>query len=388
MKLKDLVLTLAEKIVNSDKQDLFLDTIEEMGENVTIDDVLSIFENIGDANDELDSNSSAKAYKAFGLNGKEDSGTEPLHKKFNAAIKNKQESSYIKDVEDPLENEDEDDSLESYAAKLNAGAKSKIKALKSNDKALPESKIDVTDDISAIFEDSELSEAFKEKAQLILETAIQGKINEHLTYLNEAVAEHLMELDEAATEIIAEEVNKFIGESEEKLERYLDYVVEEFMKANEVALESGIKVGIAESIFEGFKGLLAEHNIDVSDEKIDLVDEALEENKEIVESYNKEVEKNIALTEELRGIKRSALIKELSEDLTSVEAEKFERLLENVEYKDDESFTNKVNILLTAYSPSSKITLNEDNYTEAIETEVVSNNNDVLAVMKSLNRFK
>ena len=394
MELQDLILQLAEKLEDGEARELFLETITELGEEVTVDEVLELFENIGNSNDELDSNSSAKALKAFGLSGAEGS-PEALHQKFNNEPKTSQEASHNTGKKSVVKNEDgEDDKLADYAKKLNDGAKAKVKALKTNDKALPEGTTpDFGDDITAIFEGAEFTVDFKEKAQLIFETSIQNKINEHLVYLNEAVAEHMEELDEAVSDIIVEEVQSFMAEAQVQIDKYLDYVVEEFLEKNEVALESGIKVEIAESMFEGFKNLLAEHNVDVSDAKIDLVDEVIEENAEIVESYNKEVAKNIELVEELRTLKKEKLITELTEGLTAVESDKFASLLENVEYKDEESFIKKATILAEAYSPSStpkkvapQQTLTEDYYTDEV-TDEVTVSSDVKRVLAGLDRF-
>jgi tRNA A37 threonylcarbamoyladenosine modification protein TsaB len=393
MELQDLILQLAEKLEDGEARELFLEIITELGEEVTVDEVLELFENIGNSNNELDSNSSAKALKAFGLSGAEGS-PEALHQKFNNEPKTSQEASHNTGKSPVLAGETEDDKLADYAKKLNDGAKAKVKALKTNDKGLPEATTpDFGDDITAIFEGAEFTVDFKEKAQLIFETSIQSKINEHLVYLNEAVAEHMEELDEAVSDIIVEEIQSFMAEAQVQIDKYLDYVVEEFIEKNEVALESGIKVEIAESMFEGFKNLLAEHNVDVSDAKIDLIDEVIEENAEIVESYNKEVVKNIELLEELRTLKKEKLITELTENLTAVEAEKFTSLLDNVEYKDEESFIKKATILAEAYSPSStpkkvapQQTLTEDYYTDEV-TDEVTVSSDVKRVLAGLDRF-
>ena len=400
MELNDLVLQLAEKIVDGTDKELFLETIKELGSEASIDDVLSLYENIGNANDELDSSSASKALNAFGLKGTEQSGVEPLHKGFNADPKTGQEASHNTGSKEPVKDAEKSDStLDGYASKLNAGAKSKIKALKPNDKALPvkEEVLTFAEDINAIFEGTEFTAEFREKAQLIFETSVQSKINDHLTYLNEAVAEHLEELDSMASDIIAEELDIYKGQVQVYLDQYLDYIAEEFLTANEVALESNIKVSIAESIFDGFKGLLEDHNIDVSPEKIDLVDEVVAENEELVASYNEVLEENVGLISELKGLKKDAVIKGLSEGLSAVEAEKFAKLLDGIEYKDDASFTKKVNTLLEAYNPSAVVktsvqstgttALTEEFYTDATGSEPVSKNSDVLGVMRGLDKI-
>ena len=456
MDLENLILQLAEKIEDSEEKSLFLETIEELGEEVTVDDVLTIFENIGDVNNELDSNSAEKALQAFGLSGQEGEGASPLHKKLNDGPKSGQEASHNTAKTKAVEDDSEDTSLAPYAKKLNAAASAKVKALKPNDKALPEEteeidessiyskrnekyrgtgkkynqiewnddnkvtikkkrlkdtekrpshaviqkrfdktykemeeSFDFTEDINALFEGTELSEEFKEKALLIFESSVASKINEHIDYLYEEVEAYFEEVDEAVGEIINEEVELFKEEAMDTLDKYLDYIVEEFLEENAVAIESGIKVEIAESIFEGFKNLLSEHNIDVTEQKLDLVDEVIEENESLVESYNREVEKVMDLSREIKELKKEKLIKELTEDLTAIEAEKFAKLVEGVEYSDDDSFINKVNILAEAYAPSEKSTVKTlaEEYYEDDVVKQVSVSSDVQGVLRSLDKF-
>ncbi len=377
MELTDLITQLVEKMDLEEDKELFLEAINELGEEVSVDDILNLYEGIGNANNELDSSSAKKAEVASGLTKGAEGSVDPLHGKMNAAPKEKQDGSKITGIKQAKEDGATDDKLDTHHSKLNAAAKAKVGALKPNDKALPES-LDITDDISAIFEGTDLTEDFKEKAQLIFETAIKVKLDEHMEQIEESVAD-----------IINEEIEAYKEEVSEQLEKYLEYVVEEFIEQNEVALTAGLKVEIAESMFEGFKNLLAEHNVDVSDEKVDLVDEVISENEEIVESYNKEVEKNIALVEELRELRKEKLIVELTEGLTAIEADRFAKLVEGIDYKDDESFVNKVSVLVDAYSSetSSKNTLNENiSYQEEVQ-EQVDISSDVKRVLSSLQKF-
>lgn len=395
MTVKNLIKQLSEQIENEEMQELFYATISSLGEDITVDDVLNVYENIGNQNNEIDSNSASKAIaKIFGTEGSEGSGATPLHKKFNNDIKTSQEASHNTTKKPVLTKDTEDEKIADYAQKLNDDAKSKIKALKPNDKALPENvkeTIDFTEDINALFEGTELSEDFKEKALLIFESSVSLKINQHINSLNEEMEEYFEEINESVAGILSEEIESFKEETYEKIDQYLDLIVEEFMKENSVSLESGIKVEIAESMFQSFKNILSEHNIDIADEKIDLVDEVIAENDKIVESYNKEVEKNIVLNEEVKSLKKELIIKELSEDLTALEAEKLSKLLESVEFTDEESFLKKSSVLIEAYSTSSKSsmssknTLNEDY--EHFEEDTKEISSDVSNVIKSLNRI-
>lgn len=410
MELTDLIKQLAEKIESEESRELFLESINELGEDVSVDDVLGLYENIGNANNELDSNSAEKALDASGLKKAAEGSVDPLHAKMNSKPKEKQDASQLGKEEEVLAGDKEDTKLDSHAAEMNSAAKtgqdssslSDKKAVEDKGKSAPaepaiakvnaiakenikqgrklfKENIDITEDIDAIFEGTDLTEEFKEKAQLIFETAIKVKLDEHMEQIEESVAD-----------IIGEEIEAYKSEVSEQLEKYLDYVVEEFMTENEVAITSGIKVEIAESMFEGFKTLLSDHNIDVSEEKMDLVDGVISENEELVESYNKEVEKNITLQEELRGLKREKVVAELTEGLTAIEADNFTKLIEGVEFKDEESFVNKISILVDAYSTdnSSKAVLTEGiDYEDSVEEETLDVSSDVKRVLSSLDRF-
>lgn len=373
MDIKEFIEQMASRFALQEDKDLFLEAINELsesGEEITVEDVIALYEGIGNSDNELDSSS---ASKAEGMMNKADASlVSSEHKKRNNAPKENQDPSKLKQEKGLPEDDEKGEKMADYAKKLNDMAKQHVK----DSKAIKEG-IEVSEEISKIFEGADFTEEFKEKAQTILETSVKMKLDEEIQAINESVAE-----------LIAEEIQSLHEDVEEKLDKYLGYIAEEFMKENEVAIESGIKVELAESIFEGFKGLLVENNIEITDEKVDVVDSIVEENEELKASYNKEVEKNIELQEEIRAFKKAGIIKEMVSGLSDVEAEKFTSLFEGIEYSSEESFVKKANIIKEAYiEPVSRgeNILHEDYEGEREITKTLSP--DVTAALKVLERF-
>ena len=358
-------------------REIFIETIKELyesGEDVTIDDIITLYEGIGNANNELDSNSASKAETHMTSGSLKGDLVDALHKKLNNGPKSSQEPSKIKNFKEPVEDEDGDsDDMDDYAKKLNAKAKANVagkKEVKSREdgNSLKES-------LDKIFEGEDFTEDFKVKAQVIFES-----------YHNMKLQEHYEQLDEAVAEILEEEFTKISENLEEQLDKYLDYVVEEFLQKNAIAIESGIKVELAESLFSSFKNVLAENNIEIPEDKEDIIEDVIKENEDLKESYNKEVEKNIELLETLKELKKESLISEITEGLSDVESYKLSKLFEGIEYTDDDSFLKKTSILVEAYTDKtpkkSKILTEDYESEETFESKDVSD--DVARVVKSL----
>ena len=373
MDIKEFIKKMASQIVVEEDRELFLEAINELnesGEELTVEDVLTLFEGIGNSDNEVDSSSASKAEKE--MNKADGALVSPDHKKRNSEPKEKQDTSKVSGMKGLPEDKEAGEKMSDYAKKLNDMAKQHVK----DSKAVKEG-VEVGEEISKIFEGADFTDDFKEKATTILETSVRVRLNEEIEAINESVAE-----------LIFEEIKSLNEEFETKLDKYLDYIAEEFMKENEVAIESGIKVELAESIFEGFKNLLVENNIDVPEDKVDVVETVVSENEELKESYNKEVEKNIELLEQINEFKKKEVISEMVVDLTEVEVEKLTSLFENIDFSDAESFKKKATIIKEAYvAPIStgKNILHEDYEGEREETKVLSA--DVSAALRTLERF-
>ena len=201
-----------------------------------------------------------------------------------------------------------------------------------------EDTIDVSADVEALTKDEDLSEDFKAKASTIFEAALKSKVSEMKKKMHASYEEKLKE--EA-------EVNK--AKLTEKVDTYLNYVVEEWMKENSIAIERGIKGEIAEDFISGLKKLFEDHYIDVPDEKYNVLEDQASKIEELEKKLNEQVEKNVELNKANGEMKRQDIIDEMSSDLADTAKEKFNKLAEEVEYSNEKDFTTKVSTIKESY---------------------------------------
>ena len=213
--------------------------------------------------------------------------------------------------------------------------------------------INVAEDVDALVEGEELSEDFKKKAATIFEAAVKSKIRPEVE-----------RIEEEKSQEIADEMETFKTELAEKVDGYLDYVVGEWMKENELAIERGLKGEIAEDFITGLKSLFEEHYIDVPDEKYDILESQAQKIEELESKLNETMNKLTEKKQSEDSLVREATIKEVSSDLAETQVEKFASLVEDVEFTDKDSFTEKLNTLKENYFPKSvpsETTLTEEN---------------------------
>jgi len=201
-----------------------------------------------------------------------------------------------------------------------------------------QSEIDIKADVDALVGDSDLSEEFKQKAATIFEAAIKAKVKEESQRLQ---GEYETKLKEDTETHKAELV--------EKVDSYLNYVVEEWMQENKIAIERGIKGEIAEDFIGGLKKLFEDHYIDVPDEKYNVLEDQASKIEDLEKKLNEEIEKNVELNKSNGELKKEEIIAKSSEDLTDVQKEKFNKLAEEVEYSNEEDFTSKVKTIKESY---------------------------------------
>ena len=211
--------------------------------------------------------------------------------------------------------------------------------------ASEEVEIDLTDDVKALVSaDADLSEEFKDKAATIFETAVKTRIKEQSAILEAQFEEKLVSETETIKEAMVE-----------KVDSYLNYVVEEWMKENELAVERGIRTEIAEDFITGLKGLFKEHYIDVPEEKYNVLDDLTGQVKDLESKLNEQIEKNVNLSKTVSESKRESLIYSVSQDLADTEKEKFASMAENVEFDSAEKFQEKLETIKESYFPKTKI---------------------------------
>jgi hypothetical protein len=252
--------------------------------------------------------------------------------------------------------------------------------------ASEEVELDLTDDVKALVSaDADLSEEFKDKAATIFETAVKTRIKEQSAILEAQFEEKLASETETVKEAMVE-----------KVDSYLNYVVEEWMKENELAVERGIRTEIAEDFITGLKGLFKEHYIDVPEEKYNVLDDLTGQVKDLESKLNEQIEKNVNLSKDVSESKRASLVISVSEDLADTEKEKFASMAENVEFDSAEKFQEKLETIKESYFPKTKIeeaTSNDEVDSVAANLSVDTGTSDAMAaytaaISKDLSSFK
>ena len=208
--------------------------------------------------------------------------------------------------------------------------------------------INVEKDVKALMEGEEtLSDEFKTKAATIFESAVSTKIlsevNSRIEKLEEEYAQELEEAKEDHTTQLTE-----------KVDGYMNYVVEEWMKENEIAVERGIRSELVEDFMTGLRNLFQEHYIDIPEEKVDLVDDLFGKVEELEGKLDEEINRSVDLKKELSEYKRDETIREVSDNLADTEKEKLSKLAEGIEYEDKEQFNEKLGVLKENYFPTNE----------------------------------
>ena len=199
--------------------------------------------------------------------------------------------------------------------------------------------------VDALLAGENLSEDFREKAETIFESAVTTRVQEEVSVLEEAYAKSL-----------EEEVTQIHEQIIEQVDSYLNYVVEQWVKENEVAIESGLRSELTEGFISGLRNLFAEHYIDVPEKQVDVLEEMAEKLETFETRLNEEIEKNVSLTKMLSETKQSEIINSLCEGLTYTQAEKLKSLAENINFTNPEEFTQKVETLKESYFTKSVYT--------------------------------
>lgn len=192
-------------------------------------------------------------------------------------------------------------------------------------------------DISAIFGEG-LSEEFKQKATSIFEAAVIAKVNDEMERVTQALEErYSAEFEEYKEGIV------------EKVDAYLNYVVENYMEENKLAVEQGLRTEIAEDFISGLKVLFKEHYIEVPEEKYDVIGDLQSKVTELEEGLNYQLEQNVSLNAEVISLRKNAIVAEMSKDLAHTDAKRLSKLLEGVDFDNEELYKEKVAVIRENY---------------------------------------
>ena len=230
------------------------------------------------------------------------------------------------------------------------------------------------EDLNALVEsEATLSDGFRAKAEVIFEAAVKAK-----------VADHVNSLEEQYKEELSEETTRIHNELVEKVDGYLNYVVENWMEENKLAIESGLRNEISESFMKALHGVFNEHYIEVPESKVDLVDDMAKRNDDLEEQLNASIENNIALKEQVAELSKETVINEAAADLSEAQKEKLKSLAEGVSFDSAEDYASKVATLKESYfktpteTPTETVELDEG----VEETQVSDTMTRYLAALK------
>jgi len=260
--------------------------------------------------------------------------------KKNAVDKNPQgdKAKAVKEEKDCDDDDDDEDEDEVKVKKESYKKMKKEASCKEEVEAEDEMIVDVQEDVDALVNGEDLSEEFKTKAATIFEAAIINRVKAETAKLEEAFEAKL-------EEAVAESKEGLV----EKVDGYLNYVVEQWITQNEIALEHGMKSEILEGFVGGLKGLFEEHYIDIPEEKFDVLGALEEETAELKAKLDEQVAANVELNKVINESKRDEIVKAASANMTETEKEKFLGLAEELAFEDSETFEKKVQTIRENY---------------------------------------
>ncbi len=236
-------------------------------------------------------------------------------------------------------------------------------------------KVNVEDDVEALLNGEEdISEEFKKKTTTIFEAAVREKVETEVD-----------RLEKEYEQSVAEEINEVRDDLVEKIDSYLDYVVEEWLKDNEVAIESGIRSEVTEEFISGLKRLFEEHYIDIPEDKVDVLSDLTKENEDLKEQVNNEINRNIELKKEKDSVSASEVFNDVVDGLADTEIEKMKSLGEGIEFEDEDSYREAISTLRENYFPKTRVA--EEEVVEVEESPEDELNGPMATYYKAINRF-
>lgn len=222
-----------------------------------------------------------------------------------------------------------------------------------------EAEFSVEEDVNALIAGEELSEEFKEKTRTIFEAAVKSKL-----------AEETKKIEESFEVRLTEQVETVKSELAEKMDKFLNYVAEEWKKENQIELHNGIKLEMAESLMKGMMSLFEENHVQLPEEKYDVMQEMTDKLDEMEAKLNEQIETNMSLNGTVNSFVKESIVTEVSKGLADTQAEKFASLAEGVEFESEESFKSKLETIKENYFPKAKVELKEDIATGEVASPV------------------
>jgi len=214
----------------------------------------------------------------------------------------------------------------------------------SEEDVMEDYEVDMSEDMEALFSGEELSEEFRDKATAIFEAAVKRKLEEELATIEEAYAQTL-----------EEQVSSIHEELSSNVDDYLNYVVENWMTENEVAIEAGLRTELTEDFISGLHNLFVENYIDIPEDKVSVIEELGSKVEELETKLNEEIDRSVTLSKMLSESRRLEVLNQMVEGLTATQADKLVTLAEGITFDSVEEYSEKVSTLRESYFPTSSI---------------------------------
>jgi hypothetical protein len=242
--------------------------------------------------------------------------------------------------------------------------------------------VDIEDDVNALLGGEELSEEFKEKAKTIFEAALNSKVKEIQETLEVQYEEKLQEAREELKSSL-----------QERVDSYLEYVSQEWLDENTLAIEHGLKTEMTESFLAGMKGLFEEHYVTIPEDKYDVLESMVEKLDDMETKLNEQIDKNIGLNKRLGESTASNILESVSEGLAATQKEKLASLAESVEFESEDEYRGKLEVLRESYfsraaTESAKETSKAQTLSEGVDSTVAPASGGMDAYLQALGAFK
>ena len=241
-----------------------------------------------------------------------------------------------------------------------------------------EEEFDIDEDVNALLAGEDLSEEFQEKARTIFEAALRSKVSE----IKES-------LEEQYSNVLAEEVEEIKTELAERVDSYLEYVADEWISENALAVEQGLKTEMTESFLQGMRGLFEEHYVTIPEEKYNVLESMVEKLDDMETKLNEQIEKNISLNKRLAESVADGIFEQVSEGLAATQKEKLASLAESVEFESEEEYREKLETLKEAYFPSKVASprARTESLSEGVDNSPESISGSMAHYLNTLSRF-
>ena len=256
-----------------------------------------------------------------------------------------------------------------------AGAPNQKKKMKKEDTEVEE--YNMEDDVNALLGGEELSEEFKAKAKTIFEAAINSK-----------VAEIRATIEEEHEARLAEEVAEEKEALQERVDSYLEYVSDEWMEENQLAIEHGLKTELTESFLSGMRSLFEDNYVTIPDDKYDVLESMVEKLDDMETKLNEQIEKNIGLNKRLSESVADGILESVSDGLAATQKEKLASLVESVEFESETEYRNKLETLKESYFPGKTSTAKTETLTEGEDVPPALATGSMASYLKTLSAFK